>query len=162
FRTAGGHRRIQRADLARFCKVRAIPFAPDEDEAGRVLVVDADAAVRDAIADVVRQVDDALAVEVAGAAFTAGPLVAEQHPAPLFMDERVAGADVLELTGRLVTGADGASPIRVAVLHASPSADAERAARGRGAIACLGKPPAAADIERVVRAAFDLPEPAQA
>src|SRR5215813_9542473 len=38
FKTAGGHRRILRADLIRFCKSRGIPFAPDEAEDGRVLI----------------------------------------------------------------------------------------------------------------------------
>src|SRR5215813_11290574 len=50
FKTAGGHRRILRADLTRFCKARAIPFALDDDDAARVLIIDADPAVREAVA----------------------------------------------------------------------------------------------------------------
>src|SRR5215468_10825888 len=46
FRTAGGHRRILVDDLARFCAARGIPFAAEHGEAGRVLVADADPAVR--------------------------------------------------------------------------------------------------------------------
>jgi excisionase family DNA binding protein len=157
FKTAGGHRRILRADLIRFCKARAIPFALDEGEAGRVLIIDADSAVRDAVAEAVRSVDAKLTVEHAGDAFTAGRHVGEFRPNLIFLDQRLAGADALDLTARL---AQNGSAQRVVVLVASSAGDAERAFRVRGALACIVKPPAPAAVARAVRAAFHIPDSA--
>jgi excisionase family DNA binding protein len=159
FKTAGGHRRIQRADLMRFCRARGIPLTEEPTEGGRVLVIDGDAAVRDAIAETARAVDAKLAIECTGDAFTGGQLLAEFRPGLLFLDQRLPGVDALELTARLARDVEGEAPA-VAVLLAQNSADTERVFRSRGAMACLTKPPAALAVERVVRVALNLPEAA--
>jgi excisionase family DNA binding protein len=158
FKTAGGHRRILYADLVRFCAARGIPFGGGElVEAGRVLVADADSAMREAIAEAVRAVDPGLTLEEAGDAFAAGRQLAEFHPSLIFLDQRLPGVDVHELCARLARDPD--DPVAVIILLANHSTDAERAFKSRGALGCVAKPPAPAAIEALVREAFNLPEP---
>ncbi len=158
FKTAGGHRRILRGDLVRFCKARGMPFPPEaEPEAWRILVVDADAAIRNHIAEIARRVDDKLLIEMAGDAWSAGQQLASFRPNLIVLDEQLPGIDALDITARLSRERDGEPP-SIAVLLRQPSPDGERAFRSRGAIACLSRPPADAAVERVVRTTFQLPE----
>src|SRR5687768_1596919 len=102
FKTAGGHRRILRQDLDRFCRSRGIPFAPDgEQSAGRILVVDPDSGVRDLVADAARAVDETLVIELAGDAFAAGRLVSSFRPNLIFLDQKLPGIDALDLVSML-------------------------------------------------------------
>lgn len=157
FKTAGGHRRILRSDLVRFCKSRGIPFPVEaEPEALRVLVVDGDASIRHFIADAARKVDDKLLIEMAGDAWAAGQLLSTFKPGLVFLDSHLPGIDALEVTQRLTHVEDGEAPA-VAVLVAQQNSDGERAFRSRGALGCIGKPPSEAAIDRVVRATFQLP-----
>ncbi len=157
FTTAGGHRRISRTDLVRFCKTRGIPFPVEaEPEAGRVLVVDSEASVRDAIAEAARAVDEKLVIEMAGDAFTAGQVLSTFRPQLLVIDQRLPGVDAQELVARLARPAEG-EPLSIAVLVTPLSPDVERTFRSRGALACLSRPPAPTAIDRLVRAVFHIP-----
>jgi excisionase family DNA binding protein len=157
FTTAGGHRRIARDDLVRFCRSRGIPFPVEaEPEAGRVLVVDGDAAVRDAVAEAARAVDEKLLIEMAGDAFGAGQALAMFRPQLLFLDHRLPGIDAPELVARLARAPEG-DPLSIAVMVASGGADVERTFRNRGALGCVTKPPSRAAVDRLVRAVFHLP-----
>jgi excisionase family DNA binding protein len=159
FKTAGGHRRIQRQDLDRFCRARGIPFLADEDApAGRILIVDADPAVRDQVAEAARAVDDTLTIETAADAFMAGRLVAAFRPGLIFLDQRLAGVDALELVTRLSRDPDTATTA-IAVLSTSPVPDVDRAFRARGAAAFLRRPPPADAVQRLVRTTFRIAGP---
>src|SRR6266545_739090 len=154
FTTAGGHRRIARADLVRFCKGRGIPFPLEaEPEAGRILVADADAATRDLVADAARAIDERLLIELAADAWSAGQAMATFRPQLLFLGQRLPGIDAVELCARVSRRADG-DPLSLVVMVANLSPDVERAFRSRGALACLGSPPAPAAVDRLVRAVF--------
>lgn len=164
FRTAGGHRRILYADLARFCAARGIPFVQSEPaEAGRILVADADPEVRELVSEAIRSVDERFAVELVGDAFAAGRTLAAFRPTLFFLDQRLPGVDALDVCARLVHDTD--APVGVAILvtgPAGPAPDVERAFKSRGALGCVARPPARAAIEKLVRLAFHLPEAAQA
>src|SRR5262249_18839656 len=81
FRTAGGHRRILRDDLARFCAARGMPFVVDSaPEPGRILVAEADPTVRDLVTEAIRAVDARFAIELAADAFSAGRTLAGLKP----------------------------------------------------------------------------------
>lgn len=161
FKTVGGHRRILRADLESFCRSRGMPFDPEGGGArGRILVVDADPATRDAVADAARAVDPALTIEMAADAFDAGRLVQRFRPDLVFLDQRTPGLDALEVCARLARDLDTAGTNVVVMTHAA-TPDAERAYRTRGAIACLAKPPAPAAVVELVRAVFRLDDGAE-
>src|SRR4051812_24081201 len=65
FKTAGGHRRVPRADLEAFCRERGIPSEPPEAGRRRVLVVTADRADAESLAAVARGLAPQVDVEVA-------------------------------------------------------------------------------------------------
>jgi excisionase family DNA binding protein len=158
FKTAGGHRRILRSDLVRFCKARGIPFPLEaEPEAWRVLVADGEPSTRHAVAEIARRVDDKLLIELAGDAWSAGQLLATFRPNLVFLDATLPGIDPLEITARLTRGSESEPPA-VAVLVAQGTPDGERVFRSRGAIGYLKKPPQNGEVERVVRATFQLPD----
>lgn len=99
YKTPGGHRRIMRADLEDFCRRSGIPMQwevrVDKDETQRVLIIDDDRSVVDAIIDVV--VDDrsgksdTFSVEHADNAFDAGRLLVEFRPHFVFLNVGMAG-----------------------------------------------------------------------
>lgn len=156
FKTAGGHRRILRVDLEKFCRTRGIPFAPDEADArGKILVVDADPSTRDAVAEAARSCDETLTIEQAADAFTAGRMVATFRPSLMFLDQRLPGIDALELVARLARDPDMAA-LSIVVMCTLANADLERAFRARGATALIRKPPAPQVIDRLVRTTFQL------
>lgn len=158
FKTVGGHRRILRDDLECFCRSHGIPFDPEGSlDRGRVLVVDADPAVRELVTEAVRGVGAGLSIEVAGNAFDAGWLVAQFRPNLVFFDQRMPGTDAYEICSRLSGGRGGGGPA-VAVMSAAPGPDTERAFKSRGAAFCLGKPLTAAAVDRIVRSVFGLPD----
>src|SRR5262249_9088125 len=132
FKTAGGHRRILRQDLDRFCRTRGIPFLPDgEAPLGRILIIDGDAALREQVAETARAVDESLTIEMAGDAFSAGRLVSVFRPGLIFLDQRLPGVDTLELVSRLARDPETAT-ITICVVAASPNIDLDRAYRARG------------------------------
>ena len=158
FRTAGGHRRSQRPDLDRFCRDRGIPFAPDRESApGRILVAATDLATRGVVAEAARAVDEQLTIETTADAFGAGRLVCSFRPDLLFLDQRLPGLEAQETCASLAHDPATAS-IRVVVLSPTPTPDGERALRSRGALAVLRWPPDAADIGRLVRSVFHIPD----
>jgi excisionase family DNA binding protein len=157
FTTAGGHRRIARSDLTRFCTRRGIPLPIEtQPEAGRMLVVDSDPSVRDSVADAARALDARLIIEMAADAFSAGQALATFRPQLLFLDHRLPGIDVPELVARLARGHEG-EPLSIAVMVSALNADLERTFRARGALGCLAKPPVVPAVDRLVRAVFHLP-----
>jgi excisionase family DNA binding protein len=160
FKTAGGHRRILRADLERFCQARGIPMYLDAEPArGRILVVEGDAGVRDLITDAARAVDDRLTIEVAVDAFGAGRMISGFRPNLLFLAQRLPGLDTSDACARLSRDPDMA-PLSIVVVapSASPTADSVRAFRTRGAAGYLPRPPSVTQIQRHVRDAFGIPE----
>lgn len=155
FKTAGGHRRILRQDLDRFCRARGIPFLEGDGATGKVLVIDPDPSVRDVVVEAARAVDETLVIEMASDAFSAGRLVAQFRPNLIFLDQRMPGVDALDLVSRLARDPETLA-ISIVVLAPLVNADLERAFRSRGALACVKRPPIPDAIDRLVRAAFHI------
>lgn len=101
YKTPGGHRRIMRADLEDFCRQAGIPMQwEDRVESGtrRILIVDDDPTVVDAILDAIvddgRSDDgDAYQVEHTDNLFDAGRLIAGFRPHVVFVDVNLPGLD---------------------------------------------------------------------
>ena len=107
YKTPGGHRRIMRGDLEDFCRRAGIPFQwaerVDTDGTRRLLIIDDDKAVVDAILDAV--IDEGAGdsgqweVEHTDNAFDAGRLVSTFRPDMVFIDTQLPGAHA----GRMAT-----------------------------------------------------------
>ncbi len=102
YKTPGGHRRIMRADLEQFCRTNGIPMQWEERvETGgtrRILVVDDDPQVVDAILDAVfddqrESQDDAYEVQHTDNLFDAGRLIAGFRPHVVFVDLNLPGIE---------------------------------------------------------------------
>lgn len=105
YKTPGGHRRIMRADLEDFCRRAGIPLQleerPDDEATRRVLIIDDEAAVADAILDALfddadpeGEGADAFKVEHTDNAFDGGRLLASFRPHIIFLDLDLPGVDI--------------------------------------------------------------------
>jgi excisionase family DNA binding protein len=93
YRTAGGHRRIRRADLEEFCSRQGIPIDgrfPNENTRVLIVLEDGDAAERLRVA--IRSLDVLLEVHLATDAFGAGHAIARYCPRLVLVDPAVLGA----------------------------------------------------------------------
>lgn len=102
YKTPGGHRRIMRADLEDFCRRAEIPVQwedrVDPEGTRRVLIVDDDPSVVDAILDAIfddaeARATDAYEVEHTDNPFDAGRLVSTFRPHIVFLDLDLPGVD---------------------------------------------------------------------
>lgn len=103
YKTPGGHRRIMRVDLEDFCRSNKIPMQwADRIDAGgprRILIVDDDPAVVEAILDAIFDEDnptndDGYKVEHTDNAFDAGRLLVSMRPHVMFLDTTLPGLDL--------------------------------------------------------------------
>jgi excisionase family DNA binding protein len=155
FKTAGGHRRIQRPDLEAFCRERGIPCDPLQVGRRRVVVVAIDPDERDTLAAAARGAGPEVVVDVARDAFEGGRLLATSRPHLVILDERSAGADVRDVCERMKGDASLAT---VELVVFGPTADSElaRALRSRGAFGCLKRPIEIAAVRSTVRSALGI------
>jgi len=152
FKTAGGHRRILRADLYSFCRARGIPVGGESS--ARVLVIAPDSEVRETIVHSCRRASPESEIAVAPDAFDAGRLVNELRPGLVFLDARAAGLDPHSVCARLARGLD--LPLAtVIVLLPGAGRETEESFLREGALACLARPVGGEALDRVV--AMTLP-----
>jgi len=156
FKTAGGHRRILRADLYSFCRARGIPVGGESS--ARVLVIAPDSEVREAIVQVCRRASPESEIAVAPDAFDAGRLVSELRPGLVFLDARAAGLDPHAVCARLARGLD--LPLAtVVVLLPGSGRETEDSFLREGALACLPRPVGGEALDRVVQLALPYDGP---
>jgi excisionase family DNA binding protein len=151
FKTAGGHRRILRADLLAFCRTRGIPVGGEPT--ARVLVVAPDAEVRDAIVQSCRRSCPEAEMNTAADAFEAGHLVNELRPGLVFLDSRVAGLDPHAVCARLARGLD-LPQATVVVILPGVGRETEEGFLRQGAFACVPRPLGGEVLDSVVSSAL--------
>lgn len=112
YKTPGGHRRIMLADLEDFCRRNGIPFQWEERvetaEVRRLLIVDDDKSVVDAILDAIFDEDEegnqgSWEVEHTDNAFDAGRLVGSFRPDFVFVDVNLPGVDAARMARAIRT-----------------------------------------------------------
>ena len=142
FRTPGGHRRIRREDLARFMRENGIPL-PEElrDGSGRprVLVVDDEAAICDAIAESLSHRPTPYEVMTAADGFEAGRLVATFRPDVVLLDLRMPGLDGFQVCRTIKGDSETASTVVIA-MTGYHTQETEARIVECGAVRCLSKP----------------------
>ena len=155
FKTAGGHRRIQRPDLESFCRERGIPCDPLHVGRRRVLVVAVDGDERDALAAAARGASPEIVVDVARDALEGGRLIAASRPHLVILDEVAAGADVRDVCERM-KGDATLSSVELVVFGPASDGEQARALRAAGAFGCLRRPLDSTAVRSTVRAALGM------
>jgi excisionase family DNA binding protein len=134
FQVTGGHYRITRAELDRFLTTYRIPRpAP---RAARVLVVDDEPVLVEALVEVLR-LTDRYEVETAGDGYEGLLKVGSFRPHVLVLDVRMPGIDGLQVCRKVK--ADAATR-DIAILAITASAEVREGVLAAGADAFLGKP----------------------
>jgi len=95
-RTPGGHRRIHRAELARFLRKhqqKVQPYSSTETMNKQVLVVEDDETIREVLVKSIREAFPALEVSYAVDGYGAGRKLSRQVPQLVFLDLMMPGLD---------------------------------------------------------------------
>jgi excisionase family DNA binding protein len=147
-RTPGRHRRVVETDLQAFLVQQRMPIPPQiaPPPPARVLVVDSDREVADAIRQAIQDTRPGYEVLEAGDGFRAGSLLAESKPNVLILDLTMPGFDGFDIC-RLIKSQPQTSHIHV--LATSPRAGYAKHKKdilSCGASACLRKPLDMADL----------------
>ena len=141
--TAGGWRRIARADLATFMRAHAIPVPPWLDPGPRrVLLVDDEPAVTDGLRRALLRIDGSLEIETATDGFSAGVLALSFDPHVMVLDLVMPGMDGLEVC-RWAARQRCLASMAVVVLSGDMDDATERQLLALGVKACLPKPSSA-------------------
>jgi CheY-like chemotaxis protein len=152
-RTPGRHRRVVESDLRAFLVQQQMPIPPQIDPPpppppppARVLVIDSDRKVANAIRQAVQADHPGYEVLEAGDGFRAGSLLADCKPTVLVMDLTMPGFDGFDIC-RMIKSQPQTSHIHV--LATSPRAGYVKHKKdilSCGAVACLRKPLDMADL----------------
>ncbi len=149
-RTPGGHHRIAEADLEAFRARLAERHRPGPGGHGRILVVDDDRRLLDAVRDGLRRRLPDAAVETASDGYEALVKVGAFRPDVLVLDLRMPRLDGLEVCARLKAGAETRA-IRIVAMSGYGDEETRRRSLASGADAFLPKPFALDSLEGTVR-----------
>ena len=145
--TPGGHRRFTRDAIIDFARRMAMPL-PDDfvSSAGiRVLVVDVDRPLVDALVVLFKQRSANVEVACAFDAFEAGRLVSRLKPTLIQLDITMAGIDGVAVCRTLKADVTGV-PARIVAMAVQPTRELEEQIIGAGAVHVLKKPFSNADL----------------
>jgi excisionase family DNA binding protein len=147
YRTPGGHRRIERADLVAFLKTHQMPVPPElSGGRPRVLVVDDEKAVVRWIARLIQRKRPDIEVFEALDGFAAGEMVGTVHPDAVILDLCMPGLDGFEVCRRIKAKSETRNATVIAIT-ADFSPEADQKIRECGAAVCLPKP---IDADRLI------------
>ncbi len=140
YRTVGGHRRIRREDLEAFIAAqqsgrRVRPAARRR----RVLVVESEPAVLEAILQILREAVPQYDLETAHGGFEAGLKVAENPPDLVILDALIPGMKGGEMC-RQIRSRPETRHARILALAPHPQPEAVEELLRQGANRCLAKP----------------------
>lgn len=140
FRTPGGHRRVRSGDLRSFLIAHQMPLPPElGSDVIRLLVVDDEKPVLDAIKRQFKQFADKVEVSTTNSGIEAVLLVAENKPHGMLIDLNMPDLDGFEVVRRINARKqfEGVTLITMTGRH---SADVVAESLKAGAAACLAKP----------------------
>lgn len=140
YRTAGGHLRIRREELERFAREHMIPIMDEEHVmAKRVLVVDDEESIREALVEALAQYPDRLDVHTAADGFEAGALLESVKPDLVILDIVMPGLDGFKVCQR-IRKSESTKHAGILVLTGFPSEQNLKRITEMGADSCLAKP----------------------
>ncbi|MBA3065959.1 response regulator [bacterium] len=100
YKTPGGHRRIEKADLLEFIKKYDMPMPDELQEVSRVLIVDDDPQFIEMTAAVLGQIEN-IRLDSAKEGFEAGEKVISFNPHVVILDIKLPGIDGFEVCRRI-------------------------------------------------------------
>jgi excisionase family DNA binding protein len=153
YRTPGGHRRIQAADLIAFLEKYRMPVHPAlKSGARRVLIVDDDPATVRVLKRLVQREDASAEMEVAFDGFEAGRKVESFSPDLILLDLLLPGLDGFEVCKNIRSG-ERTRHMKILALSAMTGGVAEKRIRACGADAFVKKP---IDLDALRQTIVDL------
>lgn len=140
YRTAGGHLRIRRDELERFAREHAIPISDQAvASARRVLVVDDEESIREALVELLSQYQERLEVHTAADGFEAGAQLESIRPDLIILDIVMPGLDGFKVCQR-IRRSPSTKHTKILVLTGFPSEQNIQRITAMGADNCLAKP----------------------
>lgn len=138
YKTPGGHRRIEDADLTDFVKKFKLPFPEELKSENRILIVDDDPDFINLAADYLGQIEN-ICLDSASEGFTAGEKVISFNPHVVILDVKLPGIDGYEVCRR-IKGKEETKGIKIVVVTAYDSPQDRRNALESGADVYFAKP----------------------
>lgn len=140
YRTAGGHLRIRNEELERFSREHSIPLSDQGVPlTRRVLVVDDEESIREALVEALAQYPERLEVHTAADGFEAGSLLENLRPDLVILDIVMPGLDGFKVCQR-IRKSQNTKHARILVLTGFPSEQNIQRITEMGADDCLAKP----------------------
>jgi excisionase family DNA binding protein len=149
--TPGGWRRIASEDLARFMRAHGIPTPAWLDPGpGRVLLVDDEPSVTEALSRLLRRFDRDLDTRTVHEGFGAGVMALSFRPHVMILDLVMPGMDGFEVC-RFVGSEPQLAGMAIVVLSGHLDDEKRRRLLELGAKACLSKPAEPAELYEAIR-----------
>ncbi len=140
YRTAGGHLRIDIADLEVFCREHGIPMEDKKDPMRRkVLIVDDEESVRVGLQDALNNYSEELDIHAASDGFEAGTLMETLKPDLVILDLVMPGMDGFKVC-QSIKRSPTLKHVKIMVLTGFPSERNIERVANLGADVCLAKP----------------------
>jgi len=149
FTTPGGHRRVRYNDLLNFLKEYRLPI-PDElltEKRKKVLIVDDDELVLDALEKALEKFAEKYEVYTARDGFQAGAMVGDFNPEIVILDIFLPGIDGFEVCRNLKQRDRN---IKIIAITGFPSEENKRKILKAGADACISKPIEIKELVKVI------------
>jgi len=138
YKTPGGHRRIEEADLADFVKKFKLPFPEELKSENRILIVDDDPDFITLAAGYLGRIEN-IRLDSAGEGFTAGEKVISFSPHVVILDVKLPGIDGYEVCRR-IKEKEETKNIKIVVVTAYDSPQDRNNALESGADVYFSKP----------------------
>ena len=139
FRTPGGHRRVSPANLRSFLVNRGIPIPEELSEETRILIVEDDALVADALKGYLNADGNSYHVATISDGVSALIHIGHRKPHVVLLDILMPGMDGLEVC-RKIRGNSELGEVKVVFVTGSPDIDPVAVKRETGAAEVLLKP----------------------
>ncbi|PKN26142.1 MAG: histidine kinase [Deltaproteobacteria bacterium HGW-Deltaproteobacteria-21] len=141
YKTVGGHRRINRADLEGFMRKQGIPIPEDEPEEGtrRILVVDDDPIIVESIVQALEEDERDYEVISASDGFEAGLQIKQFKPHLVILDIMMPDIKGYEVCRR-IKSAEDTRQTKIIVLSAYLDEEKFNKMKEYGADVCFSKP----------------------
>lgn len=139
FRTPGGHRRVSPANLRTFLVNRGIPIPEELSEEIRILIVEDDALVADALKGYLKADGNTYDVATISDGVSALIHIGHRKPHVVLLDILMPGMDGLEVC-RKIRGNSELGEVKVVFVTGSPDIDPVAVKRETGAAEVLLKP----------------------
>jgi excisionase family DNA binding protein len=140
YRTAGGHLRINLEDLKIFCREQGIPMDEFAEPTRRkILIVDDEEDVREAISDALSGYPEKLDIYAASDGFEAGSIMTSVRPDVVILDLVMPGMDGFKVCQN-IRKSPALTHVKIMVLTGFASDRNVERASDLGADLCLSKP----------------------